>query len=116
MRSDADRESPDDQIEAARSKSRVAREMPDRTSIAVPRQRPGIAEPEIGAVLEPFYRVERSRNHDTGGAGLGLAIAHRLSTALGGELRLTNRPGYGLGARLRLPGENYGIRSAGDDV
>jgi signal transduction histidine kinase len=82
----------------------VAREMPDRISIAVRDSGPGIPESELGAVLEPFHRVEGSRNRDTGGAGLGLAIAHRLSTALGGELRLTNRPSRGLQAELRLPG------------
>jgi signal transduction histidine kinase len=82
----------------------VAREMPDRISIAVRDSGPGIPESELGTVLEPFYRVEGSRNRDTGGAGLGLAIAHRLSTALGGELRLTNRPSRGLEAELRLPG------------
>jgi signal transduction histidine kinase len=82
----------------------VAKQTPDRISIAVRDSGPGIPESELGAVLEPFHRVEGSRNRDTGGAGLGLAIAHRLSTALGGELRLTNRPSRGLEAELRLPG------------
>ncbi|MDA3858545.1 MAG: ATP-binding protein [Roseovarius sp.] len=36
---------------------------------------PGLPEDQLEAVFEPFYRHETSRNRDTGGAGLGLAIA-----------------------------------------
>jgi len=81
----------------------VERDTPDAISIVVRDRGPGIPESELEAVLEPFYRLEGSRNRETGGAGLGLAIAHRLATALGGELRLKNRSGGGLIASLRIP-------------
>ncbi|CAN5839040.1 sensor histidine kinase [soil metagenome] len=72
-------------------------------SISVRDRGVGIPDAELESVLEPFYRVEDSRNRETGGAGLGLAIAQRLSVAIGGELRLSNRPGGGLEAKLTLP-------------
>ncbi|MBV7476454.1 ATP-binding protein [Pseudomonas sp. PDM31] len=65
---------------------------------------PGIAEEELAQVMQPFYRVENSRNRSTGGTGLGLAIAQQLAMAIGGSLTLSNREGGGLCAQLRLPG------------
>ncbi len=73
-------------------------------SITVRDRGPGIPEAELAAVLQPFRRLENSRNRDTGGAGLGLAIAHQLSLALGGTLTLANRSGGGLEARLDVAG------------
>jgi signal transduction histidine kinase len=61
---------------------------------------PGIPEEELEQVLQPFYRLEASRNRDTGGAGLGLAIATQLTRAIGGTLTLANRQGGGLVATI----------------
>ena len=71
--------------------------------IAVCDKGPGIPEDELEQVLQPFYRLESSRNRDTGGAGLGLAIAAQLTRAIGGSLRLFNREGGGLAAVVTLP-------------
>jgi len=71
--------------------------------IAVCDRGPGIAEDQLEQVLQPFYRVEGSRNRDTGGAGLGLAIATQLTRAIGGSLQLSNRHGGGLAAIVTLP-------------
>ena len=54
-------------------------------------------------MLEPFYRLEESRSRETGGVGLGLAIAHSIVQAHGGKLTLGNRPGGGLRASIVLP-------------
>jgi signal transduction histidine kinase len=54
-------------------------------------------------VFEPFFRLESSRNADTGGVGLGLAIARDIAQAHGGSLTLRNRAPHGLEAILRLP-------------
>lgn len=64
---------------------------------------PGIPEDELTRVFQPFYRVEGSRGRETGGIGLGLAIALSVVQAHGGRLRLSNRPEGGLRASVILP-------------
>jgi signal transduction histidine kinase len=64
---------------------------------------PGIPEEELERVFEPFYRLESSRNRDSGGTGLGLSIARDIAQAHGGSLHLANAAGGGLEATLRLP-------------
>jgi len=71
--------------------------------ITVSDRGPGIPEDELEQVLQPFYRLEASRNHDTGGAGLGLAIAAQLTCAIGGSFTLANRKDGGLVATVTLP-------------
>jgi len=64
---------------------------------------PGLPEEELEKVFEPFYRLESSRNRETGGTGLGLSIARNIALAHGGELHLRNSPQGGLEALLSLP-------------
>jgi signal transduction histidine kinase len=64
---------------------------------------PGIAAEELEKVFEPFYRLESSRNRDSGGTGLGLTIARDIAQAHGGSLTVHNRPAGGLEAVLTLP-------------
>ena len=71
--------------------------------IAVRDQGPGIPAEHLARVFEPFYRVESSRNRDTGGTGLGLCIARDIAQAHGGALTLQNLPQGGLQATLTLP-------------
>ena len=66
---------------------------------------PGIPAQELERVFEPFYRLESSRNRDSGGTGLGLSIARDIAQAHGGSLSLSNLPGGGLEAALLLPRE-----------
>ena len=66
---------------------------------------PGIPAQELERVFEPFYRLESSRNRDSGGTGLGLSIARDIAQAHGGSLTLSNLPGGGLEAALLLPRE-----------
>jgi signal transduction histidine kinase len=63
---------------------------------------PGIPEDQLEAVMQPFFRLEQSRNRGTGGTGLGLAIAHQLAIAIGGSLKLRNREGGGLSAEVSI--------------
>jgi signal transduction histidine kinase len=53
-------------------------------------------------MFEAFTRLEGSRSRDTGGAGLGLALARAIVEAHGGTLNLANRE-QGLRATMRLP-------------
>ncbi len=73
-----------------------------RVRIRVLDRGPGIPEDQLDAVLQPFYRLEQSRSRDTGGIGLGLAIAHQLTRAIGGVLTLRNRDGGGLAAEIEI--------------
>lgn len=72
--------------------------------IAVADEGPGIAADRMDEMLEPFTRLEGSRNRETGGAGLGLALVRAIMAEHQGQLRLANRPGGGLEASLLLPG------------
>src|SRR3569833_406464 len=64
---------------------------------------PGIPDEELERVFEPFYRLESSRNRDTGGCGLVLSIARDVIQAHGGSLVLRNLPVRGLEAIVTLP-------------
>jgi signal transduction histidine kinase len=63
---------------------------------------PGIPAESLDQVFEPFFRIESSRNRDTGGAGLGLSIARDIVQAHGGSISLHNLP-RGLEVVLTLP-------------
>jgi signal transduction histidine kinase len=79
------------------------REEANVLQIAVSDDGPGIPEDEMEKVFEPFYRVEGSRNRNSGGSGLGLSIARNIAQAHGGSVKLHNRATGGLEATLRLP-------------
>ncbi|EJN02164.1 signal transduction histidine kinase [Phyllobacterium sp. YR531] len=75
---------------------------PTTIDIIVNDSGPGIPEEEIEQVFAPFYRLERSRNRETGGVGLGLSIARAIVRHHGGDIELTqNNPG--LRAAVVLP-------------
>jgi signal transduction histidine kinase len=65
---------------------------------------PGIPETEIEKVFTPFYRLDASRSRDTGGVGLGLAVARAIIREHGGDVTLSNRPQGGLRQTVVLPG------------
>ncbi len=71
---------------------------------------PGIPQELLEQVFEPFFRVESSRNPDTGGSGLGLSIARDIAQAHGGTVTLNNVASGGLEVVLILP------RTAGGHV
>lgn len=64
---------------------------------------PGIPESERENVFNPFYRLEQSRNVQTGGVGLGLSIVRDVVRTHGGDIHLSTSPQGGLRARLRFP-------------
>ncbi len=64
---------------------------------------PGIPADQREDVFKPFYRIDSSRNPETGGVGLGLSIARDVVRGLGGEISLEDSTLGGLRVRLRLP-------------
>ena len=64
----------------------------------------GIPEDKLDEVFNPFYRIDESRNKETGGAGLGLSVAMDIITYYGGNIVLKNRKDKsGLIATITLP-------------
>lgn len=78
-------------------------EPPDGIEITIDDDGPGIPEAERERVFAPFYRIEHSRNRETGGTGLGLAVARSALRAHGGDISLANRPEGGLRVTIKLP-------------
>ena len=64
---------------------------------------PGIPQDKREAVFRAFYRIENSRNKETGGIGLGLAITKDIITAHGGHIVLEDGPLGGLRVVIKLP-------------
>jgi signal transduction histidine kinase len=64
---------------------------------------PGIPEGEFERVFAPFVRLEESRSQETGGIGLGMAIARSIVRGHGGDITLANRPEGGLRVTIHLP-------------
>jgi two-component system sensor histidine kinase CpxA len=80
----------------------TARREEDRVLLTVADQGPGLPEEEVERVFTPFYRVETSRNRDSGGVGLGLAIVKNCVEACKGTVRCRNRVPTGLEVEIRL--------------
>jgi len=76
-----------------------------RTSveIAIDDNGPGIPPDKHEEVFRPFYRLDESRNIDTGGVGLGLTIARDVARSHGGDVALAASPLGGLRVIVRLP-------------
>lgn len=85
-------------------KARVSTEMTSKAfSIIVEDDGVGIPESERELALRPFYRIENSRNPETGGSGLGLAIVQDIINSHGGTIELGDSKLGGLMAKLSLP-------------
>jgi two-component system OmpR family sensor kinase len=72
-------------------------------SIVVDDDGAGIPEEEREKVFEPFYRLDRSRDRNTGGFGLGLSIASKAVSLHGGSLRIETSPLGGARFVITLP-------------
>jgi signal transduction histidine kinase len=69
-------------------------------AVTVSDRGPGIPEPQREHLFRRFWRADRRQS---GGAGLGLAIAHRIATAHAGHLTVADNPGGGARFTLRVP-------------
>ncbi|MCM0638606.1 ATP-binding protein [Cellulomonas wangsupingiae] len=63
----------------------------------------GVAVGDRERVFERFVRLDDARERDSGGAGLGLAIAREVARELGGDVRIEDAPAGGARAVLELP-------------
>ncbi|MBJ2350588.1 MULTISPECIES: sensor histidine kinase [Pseudomonas] len=93
----------DNALRYAGDASIVLEDQQDQLLIRVIDHGPGIAADKREAVFEPFFRLEGSRNRNSGGVGLGMTIAREAAERLGGHLSLEETPGGGLTAVISLP-------------
>lgn len=63
---------------------------------------PGVAGEYLEKIFEPFFRIDPSRNRETGGTGLGMAIVRSCVTSFGGTVRAHNRDPKGLEVTITL--------------
>jgi signal transduction histidine kinase len=63
----------------------------------------GIAAADLTHIFERFYRVDGVRSRQTGGFGLGLAIARQIVEAHQGTITVSSEPGVGTAFEIRLP-------------
>jgi signal transduction histidine kinase len=63
----------------------------------------GIAEAALPHVFERFYRADKMRSRDVGGAGLGLSIVRSITQAHGGTVDIQSTEGHGTKVTIELP-------------
>lgn len=92
----------------------------NRFSIEVLDTGPGIAPNQRWRLFQEFDRLDGRVSRNVEGAGLGLALSHRLATAMGGTITYSDNPGGGSIFRLELPATQAeqvpNVKSIGDDV
>jgi len=70
---------------------------------------PGVPAADLQRIFEPFYRVAESRDRDSGGEGIGLAITAQVMKAHGGSATAANGLKGGLEVRLNLPPDGAAV-------
>ncbi|EDQ01748.1 sensor histidine kinase [Shewanella benthica KT99] len=71
---------------------------------------PGIAKEDFDTIFIPFSRLDKSQNQQTGGLGLGLAIAKAATKRMSGELSVSRPPDGGASFSCRIP-SGYSLKS-----
>jgi two-component system, OmpR family, sensor histidine kinase CpxA len=84
----------------------VSLEVDDRSNVllAIRDHGRGVPEEDLGRIFQPFYRVAEARDRESGGAGLGLAIADRIIQVHRGTIRAENAQPSGLKVIIEMPG------------
>ncbi len=77
--------------------------LPSELEVRVRDQGPGVPGGALERIFEPFFRVAESRDRDSGGEGIGLAITAQVLKAHGGAATARNLAEGGLEVRLVLP-------------
>ena len=75
----------------------------------------GIPAEAVPHVFDRFFRVDKARSRDEGGAGLGLSIVKSICTAHGAEVQVESAPGKGSRFRIKLPlanGKNSNLKKS----
>jgi heavy metal sensor kinase len=76
---------------------------PDSVRVSVADTGIGIEPEHLPKLFRRFYRTDKARSRETGGAGLGLAIAKSFTEALGGKIQVESAPDVGTTFTLVFP-------------
>jgi len=87
------------QVNITISKNRKRKEV----TLCIQDSAPGVKTEELNKLFERFYRVEKSRNREFGGSGLGLALCQQIVLAHNGDITLGHSELGGLKAKITLP-------------
>ena len=82
---------------------RVGRTADNQASVDITDHGPGIPREHQAHVFDRFYRVDKARTREWGGAGLGLSNARWAIEAHGGDLTLKSEEGQGATFCISLP-------------
>lgn len=82
---------------------RAQKEEDKFTHIFIDDDGPGIPDDKLEEVFTPFYRLDESRNSETGGVGLGMTIARDIIHKTGGEIKLSRSHLGGLRITITIP-------------
>ena len=63
----------------------------------------GIPEDEVNRIFERFYRVDKTRDRETGGTGLGLSITHATIMMHKGSIKVNSKEEEGTTILVRIP-------------
>ena len=63
----------------------------------------GIPEQEVNRIFERFYRVDKTRDRETGGTGLGLSITHATIMMHKGSIKVNSKEEEGTTILVRIP-------------
>lgn len=75
----------------------------DMVCAAIADTGPGIPPQQVEHIFDRFYRTEEARSRESGGLGLGLAIAKELAELHGGRIEVSSQPGSGSTFTVTLP-------------
>ncbi len=99
----ADKYSPDPKSEVRLHVARANEGEHDGVSFEVIDTGMGIAAKDLPRVFAPFFRAEKSRSRGTGGVGLGLTLAQRITAAHGGAIDVRSEDGAGTRVTVVVP-------------
>src|SRR5262249_35062892 len=78
-------------------------DLAEAVNVVIEDEGQGMEPGDLDRVFKPFERLERSRNRQTGGIGLGLAIARGIAGAHWGDIHMYRREEAGMRVVLPLP-------------
>jgi signal transduction histidine kinase len=93
----------DNAVKYGRKASVSIEEKAEAVNVVIEDEGRGLEPGDVERVFKPFERLERSRNRETGGIGLGLAIARGIARAHFGEIHMYRREEAGMRVVLSLP-------------